>query len=52
MKKSLFLATLQTLLSEAWAQRDAAQERGSEIERDMWSAVAGHLDNARTRMRS
>lgn len=46
MKKSVFLATLQSLLSEAWAQRDAAR---NEIERDMWSAVAGHLENARQR---
>jgi hypothetical protein len=50
MKKSLFLATLQMLLLEAWAQRDAAQEGG--IERDTWSAVAGHLENARKRLSS
>lgn len=49
MKKSLFLATLQTLLSEAWAKRDAAT---NSIERDMWSAVAGHLENACERARS
>lgn len=49
MKKSLFLATLQSLLAEAWAQRDAAT---NDIERDMWSAVAGHLENARQRARS
>ncbi len=48
MKKSLFLANLQALLAEAWARRDAAR---TENERDMWSAVASHLEYAWERAR-
>lgn len=51
MNDKLFREMLNTLLSEAEERRDQCRADGDEAARDMWSAVAGNLDNARQRMR-
>ncbi len=51
MNDRLFKELLNTLLSEAEVRRDEASRNDGGAVRDMWSAVAGHLDNARKRMR-
>lgn len=51
MNEKLFREMLNVLLSAAEDARDQSREEGDELTRDMWSAVAGNLDNARQRMR-
>lgn len=51
MNDKLFREILNLLLSTAEDNRDVAKQEGNELTRDMWSAVAGNLDNARQRMR-
>jgi hypothetical protein len=48
----LFRQMLELLLAEAEDRRDEARAEDNELTRDMWSAVAGNLDNARKRMRT
>lgn len=52
MNEQLFRDVLRALLSAAEQNRDIARQEGNELTRDMWSAVAGNLDNARQRMRT
>lgn len=51
MNEKLFRDLVNLLMGEAEEARDQARQEGDEIARDMWSAVAGNLDNARQRMR-
>lgn len=51
MSEQLFRDILRALLAESEIARDRAKAGDNDVERDMWSAVAGHLDNARQRMR-
>ena len=51
MNDHLFRRMLALLIAEAEDRRDEARDEGNELTRDMWSAVAGNLDNARQRMR-
>ncbi|HEX8413387.1 MAG TPA: hypothetical protein VF637_05810 [Sphingomicrobium sp.] len=51
MNDKLFRELLNLLMSAAEDARDQAKHEGNELTRDMWSAVAGNLDNARRRMR-
>lgn len=50
MNEDLFLEIISLLTAHAKDCRDDAKERGESSAADMWSAVAGHLDNARQRM--
>jgi len=50
MNDRLFQQLINLALSEAEVRRDDC-ERASQ-ERDKWSAIFGHLDNARKRMRA
>lgn len=50
MKDRLFREIINLALSEAEARRDECSSASAD--RDKWSAVAGHLDNARKRMRA
>lgn len=52
MNDKLFRDLLSLLLTAAEDNRDIAKHEGNDLTRDMWSAVAGNLDNARQRMRS
>lgn len=51
MTDKLFREILNALLTEAEDRRDQCRADSDEAARDMWSAVAGNLDNARQRMR-
>jgi hypothetical protein len=51
MNDKLFRDLLNLLLGAAEDNRDLARQEGNELTGDMWSAVAGNLDNARQRMR-
>ena len=51
MNDKLFRELINLLMCEAEEARDRARQDGDEVARDMWSAVAGNLDNARHRMR-
>ena len=51
MNDQLFRDVLRALLSAAEERRDKAREQNDGEARDLWSAVAGNLDNARQRMR-
>ena len=51
MSEQLFRDVLNALISAAEDHRFKAREAGLETDHDMWSVVAGLLDNARQRMR-
>ena len=50
MNDRLFRQLINLALSEAEARRDECAP--ATADRDKWSAIAGHLDNARKRMRA
>lgn len=50
MNEDLFLEMLNLLRAHAQDCRDDAKESDNDIARDMWSAVAGNLENAVGRM--
>lgn len=51
MNEQLFREVLNALLNAAERERDIAHAEDNDLTGDMWSAVAGNLDNARQRMR-
>lgn len=51
MNEKLFRDMLNLLMAAAENARDQARADDHSLTGGMWSAVAGHLDNARQRMR-